>query len=140
MKYLLIILPILLTFCTKSTDYEEYSWNQSKWNRKKIVNYEFTLKIGCFCPQERVGPHIIKVVNDEIVSVNDLPYDISKTGALMTINQLFSYLKATIDGHPYKKTVEYNSVYGYPQNIYFDFNQGMADEEIGYQITDFKEL
>ena len=138
MKYLMFFATILLVSCTKSEDNDELSSNLAKWDKENIVNYEFTLTISCFCPQERVGPHLIKVVNDEIVSVNNLPYDPDITGELMTIDQLFSYLRTVIDENPYKKTVEYNSVYGYPQFIYFDFNKNMVDEEIGYQVTGFK--
>jgi hypothetical protein len=138
MKYLMFFATILLVSCTKSEDNDELSSNLAKWDKENIVNYEFTLTISCFCPQERVGPHLIKVVNDEIVSVNNLPYDPDIAGELMTIDQLFSYLRTVIDENPYKKTVEYNSVYGYPQFIYFDFNKNMVDEEIGYQVTGFK--
>ena len=138
MKYLMFFATILLVSCTKSEDNDELSSNLAKWDKENIVNYEFTLTISCFCPQERVGPHLIKVVNDEIVSVNNLPYDPDIAGELMTIDQLFSYLRTVIDENPYKKTVEYNSVYGYPQFIYFDFNKNMVDEEIGFQVTGFK--
>jgi hypothetical protein len=140
MKYYVFIIVLSILSCTKSGDYDELSTNQSKWNGFDIVNYEFSLRINCFCPSERVGPHLIKVVNDTIVSVNNLPYDISKTGELMTINQLFSYLKVSLEKNPYKETIEYNSGFGYPQNIYFDFIQTAADEEIGFQISDFKEI
>ena len=82
MKYLIITILMLVSFCTRSNDKDELSVNKSIWERKNISDYEFTLTINCFCPQERVGPHLIKVVNDEIVSVNNLPYDPAKTGEL----------------------------------------------------------
>jgi len=110
------------------------------WERKNISDYEFTLMINCFCPQERVGPHLIKVVNDKIVSVNILPYDPAKTGELMTIDELFSIVGKDIERNPYQKTIEYNSTFGYPESVWFDFNKNIADEEIGYQITGFKEI
>jgi hypothetical protein len=136
-----IFLVILLLFsCTKSVEIDDLSSNQSKWNSQNIVSYEFTLTINCFCPSERVGPHVIKVVNDQIVSVNNLPYDPGTTGELMTIDQLFSFVERSIKSNPYTKSIEYNSTYGYPQSVYFDFYQSMADEEIGYKITDFKEI
>jgi hypothetical protein len=131
---------MMVSFCTRSNDKDELSVNKSMWERKNISDYEFTLMINCFCPQERVGPHLIKVVNDKIVSVNNLPYDPAKTGELMTIDELFSIVGKDIERNPYQKTIGYNSKFGYPESVWFDFNKNTADEEIGYQITGFKEI
>jgi len=109
-----------------------------KWVSSKPINYEFTLQISCYCPIERLGPHLIKVSNDKIISVNNLPYDITKTGPLMTIDELIAYIKTSLDKNPYIKKVEYNSVLGYPEHVFFDFAKEIADEEIGFEITNFK--
>ena len=138
MRYLIFSFAILLFSCAKSAEDKDLSSNQSKWNKKNIAIYEFTLTINCFCPQERVGPHVIKVVDGQIVSVNNMPYDPDATGELMTIDDLFTFVATSIERHPYRKTIEYNSTFGYPQTVWFDFNKTMADEEIGYQITGFK--
>lgn len=140
MRNTIFLVVLLLFSCTQSNENDDLSAYKSKWNKLNIVNYEFTLTINCFCPQERVGPHLIKVVNDEIVSVNNLPYNPSITGELMTIDQLFGFVETSIDRKPYMKTIEYNSTFGYPQTVWFDFDKSMADEEIGYQITGFKEI
>ncbi len=89
---------------------------------------------------ERVGPHVIKVSRDTIVTVNNLPYDITRTGKLMTINELFGFIKTSLDQNPYRNTISYDPTFGFPQSIYFDFNKEIADEEIGFQITDFKTI
>jgi hypothetical protein len=140
MRYLLFVFSILLFSCTKSAEDKELSSNQSKWNRKNIVSYEFSLTINCFCPDERVGPHLIKVVDGQIVSVNNLPYDPGTTGELMTIADLFTFVATSIESHPYRKTIEYNSAFGYPQTVWFDYNNAIADEELGYVVTGFKVL
>lgn len=137
MRYLAFIIAIFLFSCTKSGEIEDLSVNQSRWDKKKISNYEFTLTIGCFCPQAVAGPHLIKVVDDTIASVNDEPYDPSTMGMLMTIDELFSYVGRSIDRKPYQKTIIYNSLYGYPESVYFDFEKTLVDEEIGYRITGF---
>jgi hypothetical protein len=139
MRHLFLLL-LVLGSCTKALNSGELSVNQSKWDSKKVLNYEFTLQINCFCTQERVGPHLIRVNDGKIVLVNGLPYDISKTGPLMNIDELFVFIKTSLDKNPYHKSVEYNSSFGYPQKVYFDFVKEMADEEIGYQITGFKEI
>jgi hypothetical protein len=140
MKYLIFMALLMVSFCTSSNDGDELSVNKSKWHSKNISDYEFTLRINCFCTDERVGPHLIKIVNDKIVSVNNLPYDPDKTGELYTIDQLFTFVETSIERKPYLKTIEYNFTYGYPQTVWFDFNKTMADEEIGYQVSDFKEI
>jgi hypothetical protein len=137
-RYTIFLAVFLLFSCTKTGINSDFSTNASKWKSMNIVSYEFTLTINCFCPQERVGPHQIKVVNNEIVSVNNLPYDPAKTGELYTIDQLFTIVETSIERNPYHKTIEYNSTYGFPASAYFDFNKQMADEEIGYEVTDFK--
>jgi hypothetical protein len=137
MRYLAFVFGILLFSCTKSGGNEDLSANQSKWNKKNICNYEFTLSIGCFCPETVAGPHLIKVVDDTIASVNGLPYDAATMSMLMTIDELFAFVRRGIDRDPYQKSITYNSLYGYPESFYFDFEKTMADEEIGYQITGF---
>ena len=43
------------------------------------------------------------------------------------------------DGIPAKvETIEYDKEYGFPSYIYFDISEIIADEEIGYTLTDFK--
>jgi hypothetical protein len=138
MKSYTLFLVLLLFACTKSGENEDFSVNQNKWNKKNINNYEFTLRISCFCPEEVTGPHLIKVVADTITSVNNQPYDPDTNGLLMTIDELFTYVGTSIDRNPYKKTIEYNSTYGYPENVFFDFVKTMVDEEIGYQVRGFK--
>ena len=112
--------------------------SEAKWNKVNISNYEFTLRVSCFCPQEVAGPHVIKVVDDTIAFVNDRPYDPLTTGQLMTINELFTFIETGISRNPYKKTLEFNSTYGYPQYVFFDYSKTMVDEEIGYHVSGFK--
>jgi hypothetical protein len=56
----------------------------------------------------------------------------------MTIDELFSFISRSLEQEPWKKTVEYNFLWGYPEKVYFDFYKLAVDEEIGYTITDFK--
>ena len=110
------------------------------WKKKGISNYEMTMKISCYCLQGRVGPHLIVVENDKIKTVNNLPYDSTKTGPILTINELFDFIIISLAKNPYQHSLDYNTIFHYPKNIYFDFNKQIADEEIGYEITSFKAL
>ena len=110
------------------------------WKKKGISNYEMTMKISCYCIQGRVGPHHIVVENDKIKTVNNLPYDSTKTGPILTINELFDFIIISLARNPYQHFLDYNAIFHYPKYIYFDFSQQIADEEVGYEITDFKAL
>ena len=45
-----------------------------------------------------------------------------------------------IEKNPYQHSLDYNTIFYYPKNIYFDFSKQIADEEIGDEITSFKAL
>jgi hypothetical protein len=137
---------ICLTGCVKSNPDQiqivkgDPASQLALWKKKGISNYEMTMKISCYCLQGRVGPHLIVVENDKIKTVNNLPYDSTKTGPILTINELFDFIIISLAKKPYQHSLDYNAIFNYPKNIYFDFSQQIADEEIGYEITYFKAL
>ncbi len=137
---------ICLTGCVKSNPDQiqivkgDPASKLALWKKKGISNYEMTMKISCYCLQGRVGPHLIVVENDKIKTVNNLPYDSTKTGPILTINELFDFIIISLAKNPYQHSLDYNTIFYYPKNIYFDFNKQIADEEIGYEITSFKAL
>ena len=137
---------IWLTGCVKSNPdqiqkiKDDPASQLALWKKKSISNYEMTIKISCYCLQGRVGPHHIVVENDKIKTVNNLPYDSTKTGPILTINELFDFIIISLAKNPYQHSLDFNSIFHYPKNIYFDFSQQIADEEVGYEITYFKAL
>ena len=137
---------ICLTGCVKSNSDQiqivkgDPASQLALWKKKSISNYEMTMKISCYCLQGRVGPHLIVVENDKIKTVNNLPYDSTKTGPILTINELFDFIIISLAKNPYQHSLDYNTIFYYPKNIYFDFSKQIADEEIGYEITSFKAL
>ena len=109
-----------------------------KWKDLNISNYEFTLRVNCFCTLETVGPHNIVVRNNAIQTVNGVNYDPSKHGSVKTIDQLFVVISENLAKKPFSKTLEYDTKYYFPSNIFFDLSEMIADEEIGYTVTQFK--
>ena len=107
MKYIAILI-LLICSCSKSITNDDLSHNLLKWSSQKVVNYEFTLRINCFCPEERVGPHLIKGAYGKIISVNNWPYDITNTRQLRTIDEIFAYINTSLDITPYTKSIGYN--------------------------------
>ena len=138
MKYLFCIVFFLLG-CETVQPLDEATTNLNLWNKKKIVNYSFSFKRVCYCPLEYVGPNQIIVQNGKITSVNGAPYNAAERyGVMYTIPELLQVIKANIDRKPVKSILNFNQTYGYPTTIFFDFSEMIADEEIGYEITNFK--
>jgi len=137
-NFLLFSLFLITTIsCKKSESVDEFSKNKSLWNSKNISNYTFTMRLVCFCPPGRVGPHTVKVVKGKIVSVNGLQYDENKTGKLYPISEYFDYISTTLATKPFRSEITYNPKYGYPEIVYFDFIEAAVDDEIRYAITNF---
>jgi hypothetical protein len=138
MKWLLI--SLMLLGCTKTTELNEVDDYFKKWNKLGITDYEFTLRVNCFCTSETVGPHKIVVKKNSILTVNGKPYDPNIHFSVKTIDQLFTYIQKTLAEKPVQKTLAFDAQYFFPNNIYFDISEMIADEEMGYIVTDFKPL
>jgi hypothetical protein len=137
-KSLFILLFSIISFsCTKSKSVDEFSTNQSLWKGKNIQNYTFTLRLICYCPPARTGPHTVRVVNGKIASVNGKPYDESVTGKIYPITEYFDFINSSLAQKPFRSDISYNPKYGYPEIVYFDFSEAIADDEIRYAITSF---
>ena len=57
-----------------------------------------------------------------------------------TIDRIFEFIELKLDDEPEFYDIEYDSEYGYPNYLFFDMSKMIADEEIGYHISNFKIL
>ena len=135
-----LLLSVLFVGCTKNTDLNEVDENYKRWTKLGITDYEFTLRVNCYCTIETVGPHKITVKKNKLESVNGKPYDSNTHYSVKTIEQLFDYIQKTLADKPVRKTLEFDPQYFFPTNIYFDISEMIVDEEIGYVLTAFKPL
>jgi hypothetical protein len=122
------------TACSKTELINESNKQEKKWIAQNIKNYSYTLRINCYCPPERNGPNLIKVIDDKIVSVNGQPYNPNLTGTLPAVSQLFDIIQTKLSQRPLQQSIEYHPILGYPTNVYFDMDDRIADEEVGYII------
>ncbi|MEY4308047.1 MAG: hypothetical protein RL422_250 [Bacteroidota bacterium] len=139
MKKLLFLFCLSFLGCKTVEPLDDATANLNLWNEKKIENYSFSFKRICFCPVEYVGPHQVVVQNGKVVTVNGLPYNSSERyGVIPTIPELLITIKSHIDKKPIRQTLNFNPTYGYPTSVFFDFSEMMADDELGYEVTNFK--
>ena len=140
MRIIHFFMPVcLLAFacCNKPANTDEVTSHELQWKKAAIHQYTYTLRVNCFCPVSVVGPHVIKVVADTIVSVNGSLYQPAITGKLPTLPELFSFIRESDTKKPYQRKVQFNGFYGFPESVYYDFSEQIADEEIGYVVSNF---
>lgn len=126
--------------CTKNTEVipeDEVSQQEQKWKKQGITEYAFTLQISCFCIVDYTRPKSIVVKNNQIESVNGIAYTDLEYETYMTFDDFFEYIKERQKENPVQENLEFDPTYGFPNYIYFDISEMIADEEIGYTITDF---
>jgi uncharacterized protein involved in tolerance to divalent cations len=135
----------IITTYTVTEDVPDFEVSQvndyfEKWINLQITNYEFTLSVKCYCTPETAGPHNIVVKNNSIITVNNVPYDANIHFFVKTMDQMFEYILKTLAEKPARKILAFDAQYSFPMNVYFDISEMIADEEIGYLLTDFKPL
>ena len=102
------------------------------------------LNVACFCvPTPDID---IRVDNGKIslISANGSSYanpDIDSTfWHAKTVDGLFSFIDEKLSENPFQKTLKFNSKYGYPEEIFFDIDEMIVDEEIGYFVHSFSPI
>jgi len=139
-NYLLLSILMLLSIsCSKSDNIDQLKGFEL-WESFNINDYNMTQTISCFCfPYEFTQPKDIEVENNLIISIDGKnPDETIGYNSFMTINKLFDFIESKLNDQPEFYEIEYNEEYGYPETLYFDMSKMIADEEIGYNIFNFK--
>ncbi len=143
--YLKISLLFVFTTlsCVKTTEMlpdNDISKYEKQWQKQAIDDYSFTLKITCFCVYEYTLPKTVLVRNNAVVSVDGIAIEELNDTSHRTFDGFFKYIRERQSENPVVEKLKFDSKYGFPTYIYFDISEMIADEEIGYTITDFLPL
>ncbi len=104
------------------------------------LSYEVEQRVSCFCPPPHNEFHTLTVVEDEVVLVDgEAPQDIHLQ-MFKTINELVELVENTNPDSVAMLRVTYDETYGYPNDIYIDYDVRIADEEIGYTTQNLRLL
>ncbi len=113
----------------------------SQWQALNIENYEFEQRVICFCVPPAGRFHKITVESGTIVEIIDpednRPLPSENFVFFKTISQLLEFVESINPDSVAVFNIEYDSNFGFPSSIYVDFNQWIADEEIGYETRNF---
>lgn len=111
---------------------------RARWEAAGFDAYTMTLRRICFCPTpDYTGPFTVRVQDGALASV-------SLDGVLVdedrgeTVDDLFDLIEDAYERKAEVVAAEFHPEYGYPTSLSIDYSSMMADEEIGYHISDLK--
>ena len=131
------------TMTTKELALHDLAQAKAKWIKADVKQYRMDQSVSCFCYFENPEANtwsINETIGGEIL-INDEP-NIKSYPFAKTVNQLFGAIEEYINREPYPHTlsIQYNPLIGFPESLYVDLEQMMADEEIGWEQKNFKVL
>jgi hypothetical protein len=114
--------------------------NESRWGSLGPDNYVYAIERLCFCGVEYRGP--VRVTVEDGVAVewsyvaSGLAVSPGIAGEFTAVEGLFDILRTAIDADAFEVRVTYDSSLGVPLDFWIDFNEMVADEELGMQVTE----
>lgn len=121
----------------------DLSWARRTWSSQFISDYEYVVRRNCYCT---MGGVLVRVTvqGDRVVSreIDGTGVGIPASMAYLypTIDGLFSLVQEAIDSRADDINASYDSRYGFPTDIWIDYDRRAADEEEGYTLIRFRSL
>ena len=122
----------------------EIAGPRAEWNAERIVNYNFNVALSCFCFFEHGDSFTVTVLNGETKAIRwEDGTTLTNADAIFpsiervtTIDRMFNEIERARTQAAYVKAT-FDPAYGFPTSFYIDNNFGVADDEIGYTISNF---
>jgi hypothetical protein len=111
------------------------------WAAQGPADYRLTVRRGCFCGQEAIGPALLRVVDGAVVTRIYLesgdPVPEAWARFFPDVEGLFEVVEDAIERNADHLRVTYHPVYGYPSEVFIDYEERTADEELGLTVLGF---
>lgn len=143
-----ILLPaalaaLSLTGCIGDPEAPDLDAPRALWGRMEPVSYGYTVRHTCFCVG---GPVYVVADRDSVLTAKmegpapgDTLTDVPSPQDY-SMEALFDEVEERLQRRHDSHRVSFDPAYGFPADIYIDFEKGVADEEYGLVITDFRPL
>lgn len=122
-------------------DQAEFENNQNKWRNANIDNYSMKIEASGYL--RPWVPAVISVRGAQFSSIRPIDPNVSQQSADMylelkvtTIDEAFAVVKQNSSGKNAVFKVSYDNALGYPDFIYIDHSENVADDEIRIRIKD----
>lgn len=115
----------------------ELDTHYAMWNESATLDYDFKMRLSCFCIPSATTPKRIMVRDGEIANITDIEMGVEVENLFYnTIEKQFEEIQGAIDERWFVVDAQYNETLGYPTRFFFDVHPGIADEERATEISD----
>jgi hypothetical protein len=113
---------------------------QARWDRFGPDSYVYALARICYCRVEYTTPVRVRVEHDVAVAWTFVPsgdpVPESMEHLFPTIDGLFDILRQAYAEDAHEVQVSYDPDLGYPTDFGIDYDEQIADEELGIDVTE----
>ena len=120
----------------------EFVEARARWEARGPTDYDLVLARVCFCPPEGIGPARIEVRGGEVVSRTYVgsgePVRENLESFFPAVDGLFAVLADALERGAHSIDVEYDPDLGFPTRSFVDFEENVADEEMGHRVIELE--
>jgi hypothetical protein len=110
------------------------------WEARGPDSYVFTYELNCFCGGPGAPPARITVADGQVTGAflpsrdEQVPED--ELAAYPTVPDLFDDVEEWLARDPVSARTEFDPGLGHPVDVFVDFEERVADEELGFRTRD----
>ncbi|MFQ6044995.1 MAG: DUF6174 domain-containing protein [Gemmatimonadales bacterium] len=123
-----------------SGPYEELGERREAWEALGLDDYDYTLRVVCFCPGEVTTPVRVAVRGDTVADLTYVqsgePVDSLYRSLFLDVDGLFDKIRGALDQDADSLDARYHATLHFPTHVWIDYSRLMADEEIGYEASE----
>lgn len=118
---------------------DELGSRRATWAAIRPYAYAYTLRRSCFCAPESLGPVRVSVQGDIVVertyADTGEPVPAHLADLFPTVEGLFALVDHALASGAHEVVVEYEPALGFPEEVWIDYRERLADDELGLSVT-----
>jgi hypothetical protein len=135
----LLVSPLVACDSITGTDnlsraQDELDRNWNRFESSAPLSYSYTVHITCDCTTDITRPVIVYVDRGSVEYLyyedNGRPVPQSVASSFPSAEQLFDAIQDGINQRADRIDVDYDFTYGYPTNVFIDYNRSQSGEEL----------
>ena len=117
---------------------DELERNRARWASLALTSYEYVVSRSCFCPPSSLGPVRVRVEGGVVTErsfVDIIDPDPGEPGEWFpSVAGLFDIIADAYERGAHDVEVTYDTETGVPLDVYIDYEENIADEELGLTV------